>query len=693
MTIPLPRILRLYARTLMVVGGGILVASVVTDGAWLRHWQATLLLTAAVAGLRAAPVRLSKYSYLTQSAIAVLSGAVLAGASPVVVALAVGVVGADGVWLRKPLRAALINAGREIIGFAVAYGAFAGVWRLSGVPGLSLDLLPAAFTLAGMYFFSSKALFYFTLLIRNKLESEERLLILRYEVVSYVLTLLATTTVVGAFAALDRLGWVAVLLVLGVVGLLTKRIVEEAIAAEDLNKVHLMETAVASHINLLDSFGQIERLADRLLDWGDLRIYRVQNGEAALAYRGDRGRPNRPEPPEEARALRGQAMREGRMVVVQDTRKDPRIRHPDPAVQCMVFLPLRFGEQIVGTLELEHHKRHAYRPRDVAAMNTLATQVATAMHIAELRRPLVSTVQQIGNQIRALARITESLRTSAGALANVASTIRTGISEEEAFVAAGLASTSRLSEASAQVATEGAKASEASRAAAAVATRNREAIRDAIERLVQLNGFVSESSRQVAELGGVTRRITQFIGSIREIADVTNLISLNAAIEAARAGSEGKGFAVVAEEVRNLAAQSADAARESATLLSAISAQVTDISDQMRRGQAVVAGVEQLSADAAVALEEIVGSTEEAGGHARRIATTAAAQESSFEELKRQIERLAQVSRKTGAQTEALSVQAANASRGQVDLERAIAELQEVATHLQAITRHFEVER
>ncbi len=686
-------ILRAYARFLMVSGSIVFLVTLFLDSGWRSNWLGTLLTTVAIAALRVGPVRLSKYSYLTQIGIATLSGSLILGASPVIVALVVGVFGADGFLLRKPVVAALVNAAREVIAFAAAYGVFAIVWRLSGTPGLTLDFLPAAFALAGMYFFISKALFYFTLLIRDKLESEERLLILRYEIVAYVLTLLATGTVVGAYQLLDRMGWVSVLLVLSVVGALTKRIVEEAIAAEDLNKVHLMETAVASHVTLHDSFDQIERLADRLLDWRDLRIYRLQDAHPVLVYRGDFGHDDRPDPSPETQELRRQAMREGRTIVINDARKDPRIHRLNPDAHSMVFLPLRFGEQVIGTLELEHHKRHAYRRRDLAAMNTLANQIATAMHIAELRRPLVSTVRQIGTQVRALARITESVRASAGALAGAAATIRAGIAEEEAFVAAGLASTERLSEASAHVAAEGARASEASRTAAGVATRNRETIRDAIERLVQLNRFVSVSTQQVAELGTVTRRITEFIGSIREIAEVTNLISLNAAIEAARAGAEGKGFAVVAEEVRQLAAQSSEAARESATLLSAISSQVAEISEQMRHGQSVVAGVEQLSADAAGALEEIVGSTEEAGGHARRIATTAVAQEESFDELKKQIERLAEVSRKTGAQTEALTGQAADASRGQADLERAILELQEVASQLQAITQHFDVER
>ncbi len=690
---PIPLILRWYARFLMGTGGIVVAATLLLDQGWRAVWLGTLVTAAAVALLRVGPVRLSKYSYLTQGAIATLAGCLILGPSPVVVGLVAGALVSDGLLLRKPVWVAAINTGREVIAFVAAYGIFAVVWRLSGMPGLSLDFLPAAFTLAVMYFFISRALFYFTLLIRDKLESEERLLILRYEIVGYLLTLLATGTVLGAYHLLDRLGWVAVLIVLGVVGALTKRIVEEAIAAEDLNKVHLMETTVASHVTLHDSFDQIERLATRLLDWGDFRVYRLQQSTPELVYRATIGRDNRTDPPHETDALRHEAIREARTIIIHDVRKDPRIQHPHPDAQSLVFLPLRFGDQVIGTLELEHHKRHAYRRRDLAAMLTLANQVATAMHIAELRRPLVSTVRQVGTQIRALAGITESLRASASALAGAATTIRDGIAEEEAFVTAGLGSTELLSEASAQMAVEGAKASEASGMAAQVAARNRETIRDAIERLVQLNSFVGESYRQVAELGAVTRRITEFIGSIREIAELTNLISLNAGIEASRAGAEGKGFAVVAEEVRQLAGQSSEAARESATLLSAISTQVAEISEQMERGQTVVAGVEHLSADAAAALEEIVGSTEEAGGHARRIAAGAAAQETSFEQLKRNIEHLAQVSRQTGAQVEALTEQAADASRGQVDLERAIVELQEVVSQLQAITQYFDVER
>jgi len=689
MKAPIASVMSWYARLLTYVGLAVLLVSLVIAPPWGTHPLVLLVLAATVAGLRAAPVRLSKFSYLTQGGIPVLVGAIVVGPSAVALALAVGVLVADSVILRKPWIASFINAGREIIAFTAAYGAYAMVVRLTGAHTLSFDYLPAAITLAVAYFFTSRSLFYFTLLLRSKLESEERLLILRYEIVAYLLTLLATAMVVGAVATLAPTGWMAVLVLLGFVGLLTKRILEEAIAAEDLNKVHVMEAAVTRNITLHDSFSQIERLANRLLDWGDFRIYRLEDDGLVPAYRGAFGRPDRGEPAAELDDLRHLAIRQREPVVVNDTQHDDRITRRDPDVRTIVFLPLSFGEDVMGTLELEHHKRHVYRHRDLAAMATIANQVATAIHIAELRRPLVTTVGQIGHQIETLSRITEALRRSAGALAAVANTLRSAVAEEEAFVTAGLEATGTLAEASKRVAQEGAETSRVSMTAAEVATRNRRSIRDAIERLVQLEAFVAESSAQVADLGSVTRRITGFIGSIREIADLTNLISLNAAIEAARAGADGKGFAVVADEVRDLAAQSSQAAREADQLVTAISERVGDISQQMSRGQAVVSGVERLSNDAAQALEEIVGSTEQAGGAARRIAETAAEQQGSFSKLKEQIERLAVISRQTREDTRALAESAAETSRGQNDLERAIGELQEVATHLQSITRHF----
>ncbi|MEP7175241.1 MAG: methyl-accepting chemotaxis protein, partial [Gemmatimonadales bacterium] len=307
------------------------------------------------------------------------------------------------------------------------------------------------------------------------------------------------------------------------------------------------------------------------------------------------------------------------------------------------------------------------------------------------RRPLLGTVEQIGHQVTALTRVTDSLRASALAMADASEGMRQGAGELRTFVAGGLLATDSLGAASRAMADQGALAAEASGTAAEVAALKRAVIGEAIARLVELNGFVSASADQVAGLGAMTTRIKGFIGTIREIADLTNLIALNAAIEAARAGADGRGFAVVADEVRDLAAQSLHAAGEARVLLEEVANQVTAVSGQMERGRQAVTGVEGLSADAAQALDAIVGTTGEAGRHARAIAVTAAEQLSAVDGLTGQIRRVAAGSARTLGDTEALAQRATEAAAGQADLERAIRELGEVSADLQRIARHFVV--
>jgi methyl-accepting chemotaxis protein len=685
------RFVMLYGRVLAGAGLAITLAVLIGDPRWLHQWIEILVMFAACIGLRGQTVRLSKYSYLNQTGLVSLAGSLLVGLPATLVAIAGGTLLADWVWLRKTLWAAVINFGREALALVAAYGIYAGILTISGVtdPGLHVATIPALFFYALSYFVFSRLLFYLSLLVRGKLEQSEQLLIIRYEVIAYFGTIGAVTTVVSAVLAWPPVTWLFVAAALGALGQLLKQMLEEAISAEELNKIHAIESVITSNISLHDSFQRIERLAHRLVDWGDLRIYRRAEEGLKLAYRSTIGRPERVEPTADVSVLRSQVVANGETLVINDVMRDKRVADVPEQVQSLVLVPLKFGDAVIGTLELEHHKRRAYRRKDIVTIATFANQLATAIHINDLRRPIVETLDRMTRQLGTIGQAATSLRDVSRAVATSTAAIRSAATTEEAEVTGGLEATDTLAQVSRRVVEDGAEAAQASTAASDAANRNRERVKDALARLVALKAFVGESSGKVQQLGAMSRRITGFIASIREFSDMTNLLALNAAIEAARAGRHGKGFAVVAEEVRRLAEQSAEAAAEAGELVGDIHRQVGEVVEQMRRGQVNVAGVEELSSDALEALETIVRATAEATGHAQRIAAAAGEQDDAFGRLRQRISAVAAISLQNRAEAEGVSARAGEAAAGLGNLEAATRELEEVASRLRDLTRGF----
>ncbi len=685
------RFVSIYGRSLAIGGLGVCIAVVLVDRRWTHQWLEIVVMLGVVTAVRGQSVRLSKYSYLNQTGLVSLCGSLLAGLPATLLALAAGTLVADWVWLRKTIWAAVINFGRETIALVAAYGVYAGTLSISGVtaPGLHVATIPALFFFALSYFLFGRLLFYLSLIIRSKLEQDEELLIIRYEVIAYFGTIGAATTVVSAVIAWPPLTWVFVAAALAFLGQLLKQMLEEAISAEELNKIHAIESVITSNISLHDSFRRIERLAHRLVDWGDLRIYRRVEDGLRLAYRSAIGRSGRGDPTSDVAALRAQVVANGETLVIEDVIRDKRVADVPEEVQSLVLVPLRFGESVIGTLELEHHKRRAYRRKDIVTIATFANQLATAIHINDLRRPIVETLDRMTRQLGTIGQAAASLRDVSRAVASSTAAIRGAATTEEAEVTGGLEATDTLAQVSRRVVVDGAEAAQASTSASDVADRNRERIKDALARLVALKAFVGESSGKVQQLGVMSRRITGFIASIREFSDMTNLLALNAAIEAARAGKHGKGFAVVAEEVRRLAEQSAGAAAEAGELVADIHRQVGEVVEQMRRGQVNVAGVEELSSDALEALEAIVRATAEATAHAQRIAATAGEQDEAFGRLRQRISAVAAISLQNRAEAEGVSARAGEAATGLGDLERATRDLEEVAGRLRELTRGF----
>jgi methyl-accepting chemotaxis protein len=156
--------------------------------------------------------------------------------------------------------------------------------------------------------------------------------------------------------------------------------------------------------------------------------------------------------------------------------------------------------------------------------------------------------------------------------------------------------------------------------------------------MTEIDQVVAASADLVLDLGKRSEQIGAIVGVINDIADQTNLLALNAAIEAARAGEHGRGFAVVADEVRKLADRTTKATEEIVQSISTIRSQTTKAVDQIKLGtERARAGVTR-STSARTSLHAIVEGTESLGALMAGIAAAAGQQGSVAEEIGRSID-------------------------------------------------------
>jgi methyl-accepting chemotaxis protein len=309
-----------------------------------------------------------------------------------------------------------------------------------------------------------------------------------------------------------------------------------------------------------------------------------------------------------------------------------------------------------GLLQTEEERNRMQRQ-----VMDLLTVVSSAAE-GDLTKEAEVTADALGSladafnlMVGGLAGLVEQVRGASLEIDNAARTIlvsseslRRGAEDQGVQITGAAQSVHTMSSSMQRVAEDAELASDASRQATESAVKGEKAVEETIRGMQRIRGTVQLTSKKVKALGDRSLEIGAIVEVINDIATQTNLLALNAAIEAARAGEHGRGFAVVADEVRKLAERSTKATKDIGGLIKGIQVETNEVVTTMEEGTREVEEGTRIADSAGAALKEIESIVKRSSTLVAEISQAARQQVKATDAVVRTMESISGVSRQAG---------------------------------------------
>jgi methyl-accepting chemotaxis protein len=301
----------------------------------------------------------------------------------------------------------------------------------------------------------------------------------------------------------------------------------------------------------------------------------------------------------------------------------------------------------------------------------------TKDELAEICKYFNLFIEKLRNIISNISQTSSQVAAASSQLHSTADRIATG--SEEVAAQAGTVATAgeEMSATSGDIAQNCQRAAEGAQRASKAASDGALVVERTVAVMGQIAEKVQESAKTVESLGARSDQIGAIIGTIEDIADQTNLLALNAAIEAARAGEQGRGFAVVADEVRALAERTTRATKEIGEMIKAIQRETKGAVTAMEQGVIQVETGTVEAARSGEALRDILSQVNDVAMQVNQIATAAEEQTATTSEISNNMMQITEVVQQT--------------SQGAHESAKAAAQLSGNAEELQRLVHQFKL--